>query len=136
MSHSKVLSDLSVWCQMCKPQETCDQMPDRPGICKYQARAAATNCESFTKPIGHAQVVELSGDYDEKQENEDKQEHPAVRLVASTPSLLVQAHQEEAAQKAEEEAALPKGSAVSQLFRSPGAEAGEAGGGAGGWRCR
>ena len=24
--------------QMCKPQETCDQMEGRPGICKYQAR--------------------------------------------------------------------------------------------------
>ena len=26
--------------QMCKPQESCDQMEGRPGICKYQAREA------------------------------------------------------------------------------------------------
>lgn len=59
--------------EMCKPQETCDQMEGRPGICKYQ-------------------VLELNGDYDDKQENEDKQEE-----------AMKQAEEQEQNQEREEE---------------------------------
>jgi hypothetical protein len=41
--------------QMCKPQESCDQMEGRPGICKYQAGAPGA-------PAGWSSVDEVTLD--------------------------------------------------------------------------
>eukprot|EP00434_Breviolum_minutum_P013276 symbB.v1.2.011696.t1/scaffold787.1/size162597/7 len=62
--------------EMCKPQETCDQMEGRPGICKYQ-------------------VLELKGDYDEAQENEDKQEEAAAQAEEQEQQQEQQEEEEE-----------------------------------------
>lgn len=62
--------------EMCKPQETCDQMEGRPGICKYQ-------------------VVELKGDYDDVQENEEKQEEAAAQAEEQEQQQEQEDEQEE-----------------------------------------
>lgn len=62
--------------EMCKPQESCDQMEGRPGICKYQ-------------------VVELKGDYDDVQENEDKQEEAAAKAEEQEQQKEQEDEQEE-----------------------------------------
>ncbi|CAK9009148.1 unnamed protein product [Durusdinium trenchii] len=62
--------------EMCKPQESCDKMPGRPGICKYQ-------------------VTELKGDYDEVQENEQKQEEAAAKLEEQEQEQEQQEEEEE-----------------------------------------
>ncbi|CAJ1416061.1 unnamed protein product [Effrenium voratum] len=70
--------------QMCKPQESCDQMPGRPGVCKYQ-------------------VLELKGDYDDQQENEDKEDEAAKDVENEEQQQERKEEEQEAEDEGEEE---------------------------------